>query len=243
MLHLTLDQFIGLAAMDTPVSNYCAFYCWVLHLCFLIYNIFISLAAVDLLLQHGVDLDVRDSKGCSPLIIASQYGHAGLAGYLIGKGAGLHLVDRDGDTALHWAAFKGVYRFARIVRTVLGLLLAAPYWSPQWMQFFRPILLDTSSSLAITTSISSLLTYINLPLGLPLPHLPRGSISSTLLLLCPSVILLAYFFLISSLFESIPSQSFLFQLISKTSHMCMPRMYSFLMLSILSLTYSIRTCV
>jgi len=38
---------------------------------------------------------------------ASQYGQTMLVGYLIGKGASLCVTDREGDTALHWAAFKG----------------------------------------------------------------------------------------------------------------------------------------
>jgi len=41
------------------------------------------------------------------MIIASQYGRTMLVGYLIGKGASLTVTDREGDTALHWAAFKG----------------------------------------------------------------------------------------------------------------------------------------
>lgn len=58
-------------------------------------------------LQAGVPLDTCDKKGCSPLIVACQYGHVVLASYLMGKGARLQLTDRDGDNALHWAAFKG----------------------------------------------------------------------------------------------------------------------------------------
>jgi ankyrin repeat protein len=64
-------------------------------------------AAVDILCQAGVDLDVTDNKGCTPLIVACQYGKTMLAGYLMGKGARLQIVDRDGDNALHWASFKG----------------------------------------------------------------------------------------------------------------------------------------
>ena len=52
-------------------------------------------------------MDTPDAKGCTPLIVACQYGKTMLAGYLMGKGATLKLVDRDGDTALHWASFKG----------------------------------------------------------------------------------------------------------------------------------------
>jgi len=54
-----------------------------------------------------VSIEVADAKGCTPVIIASQYGRTMLVGYLIGKGACLTATDREGDTALHWAAFKG----------------------------------------------------------------------------------------------------------------------------------------
>jgi len=57
--------------------------------------------------QLGVSIEVADMKGCTPLIVASQYGQTMLVGYLIGKGASLLVTDREGDTALHWAAFKG----------------------------------------------------------------------------------------------------------------------------------------
>lgn len=66
-----------------------------------------QIAAVEILLQCGVDIDSVDSKGCTALIVAAQYGQTMLAGYLMGKGARMQAVDRDGDTALHWAAFKG----------------------------------------------------------------------------------------------------------------------------------------
>jgi len=59
------------------------------------------------LFKLGVSIEVADAKGCTPVIIASQYGRTVLVGYLIGKGASLTMTDREGDTALHWAAFKG----------------------------------------------------------------------------------------------------------------------------------------
>ena len=49
-----------------------------------------------------------DNKGCTPLIIAAQYGRTVLAGFLMGKGARLQVTDKEGDNALHWAAFKGI---------------------------------------------------------------------------------------------------------------------------------------
>ena len=54
-----------------------------------------------------MEIDVTDRKGCTPLTVACQYGQTMLAGYMIGKGARIQAVDKDGDTALHWAAFKG----------------------------------------------------------------------------------------------------------------------------------------
>lgn len=65
------------------------------------------IAVVDILVQAGVPLDVMDNKGCTPLTVAAQYGQTMLAAYLMGKGAQKQLVDKDGDNALHWAAFKG----------------------------------------------------------------------------------------------------------------------------------------
>lgn len=65
------------------------------------------IAIVEILLQCGVDIDCVDSKGCTPLIVACQYGQTMLAGYLMGKGSRTQAMDKDGDTALHWAAFKG----------------------------------------------------------------------------------------------------------------------------------------
>lgn len=52
-------------------------------------------------------INVRDNSGCTPLLIAAQYGHADLAAFLIRKGANPNAVDDSRDTALHWAAYKG----------------------------------------------------------------------------------------------------------------------------------------
>jgi len=54
-----------------------------------------------------MSIDAVDNKGCTPLIIAAQYGQTMLAGFLMGRGARLQITDKEGDNALHWAAFKG----------------------------------------------------------------------------------------------------------------------------------------
>eukprot|EP00565_Helicotheca_tamesis_P007460 CAMPEP_0185727478 /NCGR_PEP_ID=MMETSP1171-20130828/3158_1 /TAXON_ID=374046 /ORGANISM="Helicotheca tamensis, Strain CCMP826" /LENGTH=808 /DNA_ID=CAMNT_0028396057 /DNA_START=84 /DNA_END=2510 /DNA_ORIENTATION=- len=52
-------------------------------------------------------INARDKSGCTPLLIAAQYGHADLAAFLIKRGADLNAVDFQRDSALHWAAYKG----------------------------------------------------------------------------------------------------------------------------------------
>ena len=68
-------------------------------------------SVVDILIKAGASIDCVDNKGCTPLIVACQYGKTMLAGYLLGRGARIHMVDKDGDSALHWAAFKGITRY------------------------------------------------------------------------------------------------------------------------------------
>uniref|UniRef100_A0A1I8IMD3 Palmitoyltransferase n=1 Tax=Macrostomum lignano TaxID=282301 RepID=A0A1I8IMD3_9PLAT len=70
-----------------------------------------QLSAVQFLLdlpEAGADLDARDGRGCSPLIVACQFGQADTAAYLMGRGARLNAADVEGDTALHWAAYLGL---------------------------------------------------------------------------------------------------------------------------------------
>ncbi|KAL8604074.1 hypothetical protein ACOMHN_024899 [Nucella lapillus] len=73
------------------------------------------IAVVDILIQTGISIDTVDNKGCTPLIVACQYGQTMLAGYLMGKGARLQLTDKDGDNALHWASFKGHPELIRLL--------------------------------------------------------------------------------------------------------------------------------
>ncbi|XP_072351781.1 uncharacterized protein [Scyliorhinus torazame] len=74
-----------------------------------------QITVVDILLQAGVSVDEMDERGCTPFIIASQYGHIALCCYLVGKGARLQACDSEGDNALHWAAFKGHGELIRLL--------------------------------------------------------------------------------------------------------------------------------
>ena len=64
-------------------------------------------AVVDILLSGGVGVDATDHKGLTPLMMACMFGRSLTAAYLLGRGAQAHLTDMNGDSALHWAAYKG----------------------------------------------------------------------------------------------------------------------------------------
>lgn len=100
-------------------------------------------AIIQLLLQTGqVQVNTADFKGLTPLMTAAMYGRTISACYLLGMGALHHLTDINGDTALHWAAYKGhseiiqilinsgvdlQVNFFRFVCWILGLLLL--FWN------------------------------------------------------------------------------------------------------------------
>lgn len=68
-----------------------------------------------------VGIDAEDASGCTPLLIASQYGHPDLAAFLIRRGANPHAVDSSRDTALHWAAYKGSVEVCGMLLHLLGV--------------------------------------------------------------------------------------------------------------------------
>ena len=69
----------------------------------------------------NVGIDAQDSSGCTPLLIASQYGHPDLAAFLIRRGANPHAIDSSRDTALHWAAYKGSVEVCGMLLHLLGV--------------------------------------------------------------------------------------------------------------------------
>jgi ankyrin repeat protein len=67
-----------------------------------------SLAILSLFMKHHVNWETTDASGCTPLLIAAQYGQVEVCAYLLQKGrADLYARDTSMDTALHWAAYKG----------------------------------------------------------------------------------------------------------------------------------------
>ena len=66
-----------------------------------------KLAMTQYLLSQRCDINAIDGNGCTPAIVACQHEQATCVVYLVQNGADLSLADNNGDTALHWAAYKG----------------------------------------------------------------------------------------------------------------------------------------
>lgn len=62
-----------------------------------------------LLLRYPDKVDAK-SSGKTCLQVAAHQGHTELVGLLLSKAATLAIVDDDGDTALHYAAFGYFYK-------------------------------------------------------------------------------------------------------------------------------------
>jgi ankyrin repeat protein len=60
--------------------------------------------ALQALLAHGADVDLRDSFGDTPLLHAARFGHAEAAELLLRHGASVHAVDATGRTPFDRAA-------------------------------------------------------------------------------------------------------------------------------------------
>lgn len=75
-----------------------------------------SEAAVQIFLSSGVDMELRDERYWTPLIITAFHGHEPLSSMLINCGAKIQVQDRNGYTPLHWSSFNG---HARVVELLL----------------------------------------------------------------------------------------------------------------------------
>ncbi len=74
-----------------------------------------NMEAVYVFLSCGIDLEVKDERGWTPLMIAAANGKEKLASMLIHNGARLTAKDMNGFTPLHWAAFKGMTRIVDLL--------------------------------------------------------------------------------------------------------------------------------
>lgn len=63
-----------------------------------------KLEDVQVLVDKGVDVNLRDQKKRTPLILAAYNGHTPVVDFLVGKGADVNARDSDGQTALMYAS-------------------------------------------------------------------------------------------------------------------------------------------
>ena len=64
-------------------------------------------AVLSAFIHSGADIDTRDERGWTPLMISSFNGNQEVARLLVEHGASIHIEDTSGYTPLHWAAFNG----------------------------------------------------------------------------------------------------------------------------------------
>jgi hypothetical protein len=57
-----------------------------------------------LLIARGADVNMKNEKGMTALILAAKSGMRGIVEILLENNADINIADKDGNTALHWAA-------------------------------------------------------------------------------------------------------------------------------------------
>ncbi len=74
-----------------------------------------DLKKIESLLKQGVNPNIRDKDGKTPLHNAAYLGHVAVAKLLLEHGADIHARDNANWTPLHWAAYKGHFDVARLL--------------------------------------------------------------------------------------------------------------------------------
>lgn len=72
-------------------------------------------AVVAMFLASGVDINTRDERGWTTLMISSFNGDEEIADLLIRSGADVHAKDAAGYGPIHWAAFNGYHRVIKLL--------------------------------------------------------------------------------------------------------------------------------
>ena len=74
-----------------------------------------NLEEVRVLVDKGVDVNLRDQKKRTPLILAAYNGHTPVVDFLVGKGADVNARDGDGQTALMYASKRSFNETAALL--------------------------------------------------------------------------------------------------------------------------------
>ncbi len=81
---------------------------------------------LDFLLARGVNVNSADSKGCTPVVVATQHKQMHSVIFLVKRGADLAISDCNGDNALHWAAYGGHLEIAALLVYFMAAQLDTP---------------------------------------------------------------------------------------------------------------------
>jgi ankyrin repeat protein len=73
------------------------------------------LHVVQLLLRHGVSVDVQNCMNDTPLLLASMQGHRDVVQYLLDYGADVNLQGSSLNSPLNWAAYRGDIDIVRML--------------------------------------------------------------------------------------------------------------------------------
>lgn len=126
-----------------------------------------KLGALRFLLQHRVDINAQDGNLCTAVIIAAQHDQAAAVAYLIKNGADMAVCDKNGDTALHWASYKGLVE-------VVGLL---SYCCPQAIEK-EDIFGQTPLHLAALRSHEEVIEYLVTDCGADLSRSDKNGMTA-----------------------------------------------------------------
>lgn len=77
-----------------------------------------DIQTVGLFLGSGINVDTRDDRGWTPLMVSSFNGNAEIAELLIRSGADVHVQDNAGYGPMHWAAFNG---YSNVIKLLIAL--------------------------------------------------------------------------------------------------------------------------
>eukprot|EP01038_Epipyxis_sp_PR26KG_P007129 gene7129-9728_t len=78
-----------------------------------------KIVSLRFFLDRRVDISAQDANGYTPVVIATQYNQINSVIFLVKCGADLTLKDTNGDSPLHWAAYKGFEEMAGLLLYLL----------------------------------------------------------------------------------------------------------------------------